>query len=1219
MQRIAYLILLCLCTISAYSQPSSPRFHRVTYGDGLSDSKVNCILKSHDGFIWIGTPMGLNRYDGYRVQSFYNKPGDSQSLPDNIILSLTEDREGMLWIETSKGYCVFNPKNDKVYRNIQAWMKSHHLTAIPKKADRYALAKKRLRKLLSAYIINDIAVDREGHFLVATDHDGLLISDANGHILQHIVNNPIDPLSIPDNTLQCIYVDDTGVVWIGMYRMGLAYHYHNQHLFPLLDFGDICTMTQSSDGSLWLGTNDSGIRRYDFRTKNLSSIHQGQDRLSSDVVVSSLAARDGSLWFGAYQGGLTRLRNGIYTSYQAGRKGLACQSVWSLAELPNGNIALGTLGGGLQILNPASGSFTTYNTHNTRLASDYIASISVMPKGWLALGHSAGISLLRIRDKKIINIGTDPQKNGVRLSSPSVNQVFTDHRGLLWIATGSGLNVYDIKNNRLYDVDLHGQRVHAEVNALCEDRQGQIWLSSGTEVHSISTLREAGNWTFISNTYSGSDGLQTRLFNKRSMLCLRDGRILVGGIDGVNIINPKEMKPQAKGSVIFSGLSLFDRPIAVGDAINGHVILSSEMNTHRSITLRHDENTFKILLAATTPGLPKATQFIYRLKGEKTWLMTSAQDPSVQFNNLTPGHYVLEVKIMGNDENNDVATLKITVLPPFYLSVWAWLIYIALAAAMIGYLVWWTKRKHQDEMEKLRLRKEKELEEERMNFFTNVSHELRTPLSLILSPLEDMTKSVHDRDILTKLKLIERNARKLLTLTNQMLDLRRIISGKEGLKLEQGDLVATVREVCSDFASLSDKGIVLTFRTTDETIPMAFDKDKIVKIVTNLLSNAFKFTPKGGRVDVRLRLGNNMVSIKVADTGCDISDEDKQHIFERFFQSKANKQGGGSGIGLNLVWEYAHLHGGTAAVSDNEGGGTVFTVSLPCKSLASESSETTPESDRDGYVTSFVSDLPTPMSESEKAVSGKIPATVMLVDDNYDFLEFLSSELTHYYNIRTASNGKEALDSIHSTRPDLVLTDIMMPVMDGNELCRQIKSDPHLNNLPVIMLTVRLSDENEIESRECGADDYIKKPFSMPLLKLRIDSLLGKNRVDVDGKVQPRISQPKITSEDEKFVDKATRYIEQHLDDSDMSVEQMSTDIGMSRVQLYRRLVSLTGKTPSEFIRLIRLRHAARLLRESQMSVSEIAYKVGFSSPRYFSRCFEELYGFKPTEYKKQG
>ena len=804
------------------------------------------------------------------------------------------------------------------------------------------------------------------------------------------------------------------------------------------------------------------------------------------------------------------------------------------------------------------------------------------------------------------------------MASPSVNQVFTDHRGLLWIATGSGLNVYDLKRKKLYDVDLHGQRGHAEVNALCEDQQGRIWFSSDNEVHSVNILREADDWNFITNTYGGYDGLQTRLFNKRSILCLKDGSILVGGIDGVNIINPKEMKPQAHGSIIFSGLTLFDRPIAVGDTINGHVILSAEMNTNRDITLRHDENTFKILLAATSPGMPKAPQFLYRLQGEKTWLMTSAQDPSVQFNNLTPGHYTLEVKMMGNDNADDIASLKITVLPPFYLSIWAWLIYISLAIAMIWYLIWWTKKRHLDEMEKLKLKKEKELEEERMNFFTNVSHELRTPLSLILSPLEGMMRSVHDRDIISKLRLIERNARQLLTLTNQMLDLRRIVSGKESLKLEQGDLVATVREVCSDFAGLSDKGITLTFHITQTAISMVYDKDKIVKMVTNLLSNAFKFTPKNGRVDVRLRLDDHTVSITVADNGCGVSDEDKQHLFERFYQSKANKQGGGSGIGLNLVWEYAQMHGGKVTVSNNDGGGTVFTIALPCQSMALASTATASEDDKEGYVTSFVNDLPATATEATEAVDGKNLATILLVDDNEDFLAFLSSELTHYYIKRYATNGREALDSIHSSKPDLVLTDIMMPVMDGNELCRQIKQDEHLHDLPVIMLTARLSDENEIESRECGADDYIKKPFSMPLLKLRIDTLLDKNRVDSDGKIQPRIAQPKITSEDEKFVDKTTKYIEQHLSDTDMSVEQMATDMGLSRVQLYRRLVSVTGKTPSEFIRLIRLRHAARLIRESQMSVSEIAYKVGFASPRYFSRCFKELYGFMPTEYKKQ-
>lgn len=1268
MRKLVILICLLCCMTFAYGQSTRPWFHRLTYNDGLSDNKVNCILKSRDGFLWIGTPMGLNRFDGYRVRSFFSRPGVSTSLPDNAILSLAEDKKGMLWVETENGTCIFNPHTNQVDRDVKGWMTRHGVRKPALKARQgdgffhftdsrggkwrwtqqgafHYDKVSRQWKRIDNYMVKDVAEDHEGNILIATDHDGLLVADYGGNIVQHLINNPADAYSLPDNTLQCVYVDDAGVVWLGMYRMGLAWYYRGQSQFDLLNLGDVCTMAQNlsatqndADGgnsTIWLGTNDAGIKRYDFKSQSAATIGKAKSGLGSDAVVSSLAASDGSLWFGTFQGGMARMQGGRYTHFKKSEGGLASNDVWALAEIPqkgskNRLIAIGTLGGGLQIM--SHNSFETFDTINSNLPSDYIVSISVLKDGRLALGHSKGVTLFNWHTGAVYNIDGQPRKDGGILTSLFVNQVFTDSRGLLWIATGAGLNVYDTKADRLYTVNLHGTHVHEEVSAICEDHDGGMWLTIGNEVKNVKVRRSGGSLQFFIDTYTAFNGLQSRIFNKRSILCLHDGRILVGGIDGVNVINPKNVKQQTvRSKVIFSGFSLFDHTVAVGDSINGHVILSAELNDVRQLILLHNENTFTIQMASSNPGLPSQPDFFYRINGGR-WMMTSTHEPSVQFNNLSPGRYILEVQAMGDGGSyaSDIATLQIIIKPPFYRSFWAYLLYIVMAALFVWYVVWRSRKNHRDEMEKLELRKEKEIEEAKMTFFTNISHELRTPLSLILSPVESLLGQAHDTGLQDKLRLIRRNARHLLTLTNQMLDLRRIASGKEVLHLAQDDIVEVVRSVCSDFTGLSDKGITLTFKTSAEHFYLPFDKDKIEKIVYNLLSNAYKFTPNGGCVSVSLTptlskgegdsTQNEFISIIVADNGPGISDEDKRHVFDRFYQSKANKQSGGSGIGLNLVYEYAKMHGGSVTITDNSPNGAVFTVTLPL-------TDSTENEKKGGYVTSFslstIVDVHDEVlgSDQDKASSSSLVegqnGTLLLVDDNDDFLTFLSSELAPYYNIQTANDGQQALDSIRKSRPDLVLTDIMMPVMDGNELCRRIKADDCSRDLPVVMLTARLSDENEIESRECGADDYVKKPFSLQLLRMHIDALLDKNRVGADGKVQPRIAQPKITSEDERFVDKATKYIERHLDDTSLNVEQMASDIGMSRVQLYRRLVSVAGKTPSEFIRLVRLRHAARLLKESQSPVSEIAYKVGFASPRYFSKCFKELYGYMPTEYKR--
>ena len=1275
------LVLLLTCTLTAQAQNEVPHFFRLTYNEGLSDNKVNCIIKSHEGYIWAGTPQGLNRYDGFRIRTFYASPNNRHTLPDNNILNLYEDAEGQLWANTPAGLCRFNPKTEQVNRNTDEWMHQHQISGhslmidtdeksnlwilsvspnklfyydfqrhratamkvsprllsninsihaekgglclvynngamawvnrysgkiawtdhyIPdhnaepnqhyrtisdKQGNRWAWAESKVYyyqhsthtwRLIYDKPLNDVALDQEGHGLLATDHNGLLVYDTAGDIVDHVLNIPTDSRSLSDNTLQCLYVDDLGALWIGFYRMGMAVRATQHSLFALLPLGDVCTMAQGRDGTIWLGTNDNGIEWYDLK-RDVRHITMAQSGLGSNVVVASLVDRDGSMWFGTYQGGLAHLSNGKWTVYQQKNSPIAHDNVWALAQLHDSILAIATLGGGLQLMEPKTGKFTTYNTHNSNLASDYLSSLSVAADGTLAIGHSQGVSLLRPGSHKFININQRGDRKGNQLTSLSVNQVLYDTSGRLWIANTSGLNVLEPKAQLLSTVNLQSLNDHTEVCAITEDHYHNIWATTSDGLKRISTKTQQRQNQYLVTSYGRAGGLQNRLFNKRSILCLRDGRILVGGIDGVNIVLPWSVRQQQnQARLLFSGLSLFDHVVGVGDSVNDHVVLTESLNDCRKIVLQHDENTFTIQLATTLAGQQAQPHILYRLHGyESKWSAAPSNDPS-----LALVIYVLLLFLLIWDVRRRLRLRRIT------------------------------------EWQKMELRKQKEVEEAKIDFFTNISHELRTPLTLILSPLESMMRQDYDATTQRKLRLIQRNARQLLMMVNKMLDLRRMMRGKEKVALTTGDLISYIHELCEPFAALSDKGITLTFHADVARLIMPFDKGKIDRMVTNLLSNAYKFTPMEGRVDVAVSLNDNQqVLISVADNGPGVSDKDKPHLFERFYQAKDGKMQEGSGIGLNLTWEYAQMLGGTITVEDNKGGGALFTITLPAKEL---------RADGEGYVQAL---------DNGKAVPANIPAkststindkrrqqrsTLLLVDDNTDFLGFLSEELQVNYRILRAENGKQALEVIHHDMPDLVITDVMMPEMDGNELCRKIKSNDKTHHLPVMVLTARLADENEIESRECGADDYIKKPFSMDLFKLHIDQLLKQGRIVDNGKVDPKISKTAITTQDEAFIDKATHYIEEHLSDSELTVEQMSDNLAMSRVQLYRRIVSITGKTPSELIRLIRLRHAERLVVQSQLSISEISYMVGFSSTRYFSRCFKDLYGYLPSRYKKK-
>ena len=700
--------------------------------------------------------------------------------------------------------------------------------------------------------------------------------------------------------------------------------------------------------------------------------------------------------------------------------------------------------------------------------------------------------------------------------------------------------------------------------------------------------------------------------------------------------------------VLFSGIVLFDHPLSVGENYMGRVILENSVNTSHRLNLKYDENAFTVLLATNNVSVPEKCHFMYRLKGfgDDKWLTTVESQPSITYTNLHPGTYTLQVRVVERDGTmgKETSELVIHIAPPFYMSVWAYIIYILLIAAAV-WLAWYlTIRRQLEKMRIEQIRQEAErnrkMDEMKLSFLTDISHELRTPLSLVISPVKALIDKESDEQKRTRLELVLRNANRLLNLVNQTLDIRKIETRAMHLDLQKSDIVDFVRGIANDFASLSQQNVAMRFITKLDTLVVAFDTDKMQKVITNLLSNAYKFTPEGGTITVSLRCmdadapsnkaGERHLLISVADTGCGISDDDKRHVFDRFYQAQHRKESpfGGSGLGLNIASEYVAMHGGRISVTDNMengGKGTVFTVDMPITGRGA-----VPYGDVTGRGGVPASENGKP---GNKAGGGTPPIPVrevLIVDDSDDFLTFMSEMLGEQYKVRTAVNGKDALEKIAEHRPDIILSDVMMPEMDGNELCKRIKTDKATASIPFVMLTARLSTEHKIEGFTSGADAYITKPFDLDLLNVRIDNLIrshgaqattqneqADSQTDKQEKIVPKITEEQITSLDQQLVDKATAFVEDNLSNTELSVEMMSEHLGMSRVNLYKRLLSVTGSTPSEFIRVIRLKHAARLLKEGQLNVSEVAYKVGFNLPRNFSKYFKEYYGVGPSQYKK--
>lgn len=816
----------------------------------------------------------------------------------------------------------------------------------------------------------------------------------------------------------------------------------------------------------------------------------------------------------------------------------------------------------------------------------------------------------------------DAEVAGEILPNFSVNSIIKDSRDIFWMATPSGVFMLSPATHQVKTMAVNG----GTGCSVIEDRNHRMWLVYDHQILCVSLSKGKGDkWNLTTTAFNYLNGLQSRLFNLRSILLTRKGNIIVGGQDGINIIHPNQI-PNCKCNqkTIFSDVMVFDHLIKVGEKYNSRVLLNKPLDDERNIELKNRENAFTILLSSDEISVPAQSRFLYRLKDiSDKWMITPVGQSSVSFTNLSSGHYVLQVKVVNGDGtvSKKMSELNITIDPPFYFSVWAKFCYFLLVVFVLYSYHCYERRVQKVRYKQKKIeedaKKDREVNEMKLLFFTNISHELRTPLTLIISPLTSMLNKEKDKDKRHKLQLIHRNAERLLTLVNQILDFRKLDRKQEKLNLLDGDIVSFVKNVCSSFQVLGNRKIQFSFYSTESKLIMKFDQDKISKCIYNLLSNAYKFTPDGGIVCVRIQkykddvINKYILEIRVSDTGNGVKDKDKRRIFERFVQVDAGHVPlyGGSGIGLNITSQYVKMHGGSIFVEDNPGGGSVFIIHLPIVVLEK------PQYEEAGKKVSVADSGMNSNLEDDKQPK----KVLLLVDDSEDFRDFMKGELCDEYRVIEASDGRDALKKMKRQRPDIILCDVMMPIMDGYEFCSIVKSNTYTATIPVIMLTARLAQQQKIEGLQNGADDYITKPFSMDYLFLRIRKLISwsKSSFPSDSKENSDLVV-EISELDRKLLDKIDAFIQLHMDDPDLTVEMLSSEVAMSRVQLYKRLVPLTGNTPSEYIRVKRLEKAVQLLHDGGYSVSETAYRVGFNNPRYFSKYFAETYGITPSQYKKK-
>jgi len=1230
---------------------------------GIPEGGITDIFHDSGGRFWFAhQSQGLFRYSPRFKTSLparYLPEGEQITLPTSIS-HIAEDRKGNIWIilkngavqrmdaETLKVEYVntylrdLYKKNDSEFKIVidddgDLWIFCYNANL---GVIFYDVAKDKFTHInehspnirLNNSIVRGIAQDNLGYVWVATDHGGLNVIDKEKQTIRYQLHNPSDEKSLAQNSINCMYKDRDGIIWLGSFKQGVSYYHESIVRFPLFRELDVNTFVEDSKRNVWLGSNGKGLIYWDRDKGTFNSFrHNVNDAnsLSADVIVSMTKDRDQSLWVGTYFGGLNKFDGKKFTNYMhnpSDPQSIADESVWELLEDSRGNLWIGTLQGGLDMFDRKSNIFRHYrNGDDNSIKTNYVTVIEEDSNGNIWVGTGFGIDVLERETGRFVHYATDPT-NPNSLSNNSILWIHEDSRKLIWVGTLEGLNVFDPATRTFKTLRTEDGLPHNTILTILEDNAGNLWMSTPNGISNLMISGEDNKLRFSFKNYDESDGLQGKQFNDNSALKTSDGQLIFGGVNGFNMFRPEDIRMNMlKPRVILSDFHVMNKSVRAGEVIDGKLVLPQAINMTDYIELAHNQNAISVEFAALSYIHPEKSQYQYIMEGsDKEWVTTSGMSRRATYTNLDPGDYTFRVKAANNDGiwSDEAVTLHITILPPFWKTSTAFVLYFF---TVLGILLMTRRLIQQRERMKFAIEQERreaqrmhDLDLMKIKFFTNVSHEFRTPLTLILTPIEKMLKTTDDEHR-GQMELIHRNARRLLNLINQLLDFRKLEVQEIKFNPSEGDVIRFVKETAHSFTDLSEKkNIGFSFQSSIESLEMIFDEDKLEKILFNLLSNAFKFTPENGHVsvDVDLKSEGDMrwLDIRVEDTGIGIAPENQEKIFDRFFQNDVPRSmvNQGTGIGLSIVKEFVRSFEGTIRVVSEPNKGSTFIVELPVREI---STHTSPE-------VAVVHDESPLEHVHELAGTGERPLhrkpVLMLVEDNEDFRFYLKDNLKLHYEVVEAKNGKEGLRFAKQHLPDLIVSDVMMPEMNGIEFCKAIKENPNLSHIPVILLTARMAEEQKMEGFEAGADDYVTKPFSFEILQARIRNLIHQRELfhkDFRRQIEVKASPIRITSMDEKLIQNAIKVVETNITDADFSVEDLSHELGMSRVHLYKKLLALTGKSPLEFIRTIRLQQAAQLLEKSQLSVSEVAYKVGFNNPKYFTKYFKEEFKVLPSVY----
>lgn len=943
---------------------------------------------------------------------------------------------------------------------------------------------------------------------------------------------------------------------------------------------------------------------------------------------------NGNIWMGSYREGVGYIdATGSYHNIDL-QQGTSV-SVFDIQADRKGNMWFATMGHGLICLHPDR----TIKKYQTAKGADSNAKLNSLPNNYLAklsfskdysklyVTSSVGLSCLDIKNNSWTN--TFGGKNCINKGT-FAQCVLSDSKGNVWYGTEDGVYMYNLK-------DLKHPHHYSVANGLSsnstafiiEDAKGKIWVGTA---HGLNVINpQNGNI----GVFYAENGLQSNEFSERAASAAFGGKLIaIGGTGGINWFYPQNIKPSKwKAQIIISNFVIGNTNVYPGMQSGSYTVLNAPVAISDHFELSHNDNTFSLQFSTLTYNNVEQICYTYSINGDE-WHTTQRGQNEISFSHLAPGTYKFVVKAINNGEEGAMKQFTIIIHPAWYASTWAKLFYILMLIGLTCLYIRHRKKKEEDRMLLQKHIHAEEMGEAKLRFFMNISHEIRTPLTLIITPLLSLIKDDKDPHRQSIYDIIRKNSERILHLINQMMDLRKIDKGQMVMRMSETDMVAFIQDEYQLFKQQAiAKSIDFQFKHDSDTLPVWIDRNNFDKVLMNVLSNAFKFTPTGGKILMMLTHTEHHAYISIKDNGIGIPKDKLETIFQRFYQSptSANDRNIGTGIGLDLTRSLVELHYGTIVAHNNQEQkdsdfqhGSEFIIRLPlgCEHLKPEEIVTdSPKERLETFAKEQEEIAEVEPTEEETKSTNTTKASIAIVEDEDEILEYLKTQLSKDFHIYTFHNGKEALHEIIKLQPDLVVSDIMMPEMDGTTLCAKLKSNVNTNHIPVILLTAMSREEDQLAGLQTGADAYIIKPFNMDILRSTILNLLSVRRTlrnKFTGQEGQEDKMPEITKEqslDELLLENVMQVINENMDDSDLSVDMIAQKVGISRVHLYRKMKELTNQTPHNFIRNIRLKQAAKLLKQSNKNVTEVMWACGFNNAASFSTMFKNMYGCSPRDY----